>query len=79
MSDIYQESLAYHKAEPHGKFSVEPTKPMANQKDLSLAYSPGVAEPCREIAKDPSLAYDYTNKGNDLASSEKGLKHKINN
>ena len=63
MSDIYQESLAYHKAEPHGKFSVEPTKPMANQKDLSLAYSPGVAEPCREIAKDPSLAYDYTNKG----------------
>jgi len=72
MSDIYQESLAYHKAEPHGKFSVEPTKPMANQKDLSLAYSPGVAEPCREIAKDPSLAYDYTNKGNLVAVISNG-------
>jgi len=72
MSDIYQESLAYHKAEPHGKFSVEPTKPMATQKDLSLAYSPGVAQPCLEIAKDASLAYDYTNKGNLVAVISNG-------
>lgn len=62
--DIYQESLAYHAAKPAGKFSVEPTKPMATQHDLSLAYSPGVAQPCLEIEKDPSTAYDYTNKSN---------------
>ena len=68
MSDIYQQSLEYHKAEPHGKFSVEPTKSMKTQKDLSLAYSPGVAQPCLEIAKDPDTAYDYTNKGNDTQS-----------
>ena len=60
---LYQESLAYHRAEPRGKFSVEPTKPMNGQKDLSLAYSPGVAQPCLEIAKDPDAAYEYTNKG----------------
>lgn len=72
MSDIYQESLEYHRTKPHGKFSVEPTKPMATQKDLSLAYSPGVAQPCLEIAKDPSLAYDYTNKGNLVAVISNG-------
>ena len=49
--DIYQESLAYHAAKPNGKFSVEPTKPMNTQHDLSLAYSPGVAQPCLEIEK----------------------------
>ena len=49
--DVFQESLKYHAAEPAGKFSVEPTKPMNSQKDLSLAYSPGVAQPCLEINK----------------------------
>ena len=63
MSDLYQQSLEYHRVEPHGKFSIEPTKPMKTQKDLSLAYSPGVAQPCLEIAKDASMAYEYTNKG----------------
>jgi len=70
--DIYQESLKYHAAHPHGKFSVEPTKPMDTQHDLSLAYSPGVAQPCLEIAKDPSTAYDYTNRGNLVAVISNG-------
>lgn len=70
--DIYQESLAYHAAKPNGKFSVEPTKPMNTQHDLSLAYSPGVAQPCLEIEKDPEAAYDYTNKGNLVAVISNG-------
>ena len=53
--DVFQESLKYHAAEPAGKFSVEPTKPMNSQKDLSLAYSPGVAQPCLEINKGNGL------------------------
>ena len=71
--NLYQESLAYHRAEPRGKFSVEPTKPMNGQKDLSLAYSPGVAQPCLEIAKDPDAAYEYTNKGKILLIDNNGL------
>ena len=66
MDNLYEESLAYHRAEPKGKFSVEPTKPMNGQKDLSLAYSPGVAQPCLEIAKDRNTAYEYTNKGDPI-------------
>ena len=66
MDNLYKKSLAYHRAEPKGKFSVEPTKPMNSQKDLSLAYSPGVAQPCLEIAKDPNTAYEYTNKGDPI-------------
>ena len=50
-----------------GKIEVVPTKSVSTQKDLSLAYSPGVAGPCREIAKDPDLAYEYTIKGNLVA------------
>jgi len=69
---IYQESLDYHRAEPYGKFSVEPTKPMNSQHDLSLAYSPGVAQPCLEIEKDPNMAYEYTNKGNLVAVISNG-------
>ncbi|CAG0970433.1 partial NADP-dependent malic enzyme, partial [Anaerolineae bacterium] len=51
--DIYQASLEYHARGRPGKISVVPTKPTLTQRDLSLAYSPGVAEPCREIARDP--------------------------
>jgi len=72
VSDVFQQSLAYHEVLPHGKFSVEPTKPMATQKDLSLAYSPGVAEPCREIQKDPEKSYQYTNRGNLVAVISNG-------
>ncbi len=59
-----EEVLEYHAQEPRGKISVVPTKPTATQRDLSIAYSPGVATPCLEIAKDADLAYRYTAKGN---------------
>jgi len=72
MDNLYEESLAYHRAEPKGKFSVVPTKPMNGQKDLALAYSPGVAQPCLEIAKNPDAAYEYTNKGNLVAVISNG-------
>ena len=60
-----QESLDYHKLGRPGKIEVIPTKKHSSQRDLSLAYSPGVAVPCEEISKNPELAYDYTNKGID--------------
>lgn len=59
-----EEALAYHSGKRKGKLSVVPTKPCLTQRDLSLAYTPGVAEPCREIAKKAELVYEYTNKGN---------------
>src|ERR1700730_3053685 len=59
--------LDYHASAPQGKISVTPTKPCATQRDLSLAYTPGVAIPCLEIEKQPSLAYQYTAKGNLVA------------
>ena len=64
---IYEESLEYHSSGRKGKIEVIPTKSVSTQKDLSLAYSPGVAEPCLRIAKDPDLAYEYTTKGNLVA------------
>ena len=66
------EALAFHRYPQPGKLSVTPTKPMATQKDLSLAYSPGVAIPVLAIAKDPELAYDYTSKGNLVAVISNG-------
>ncbi|MEO6320011.1 MAG: NADP-dependent malic enzyme [Polaromonas sp.] len=54
----------YHRLPTRGKISVSPTKPLSNQRDLSLAYSPGVAYPCLDIQADPSLAADYTSRGN---------------
>src|ERR1700760_277802 len=59
-----QDALDYHASGRPGKIAVVPTKPLANQRDLSLAYSPGVAEPCLEIKRDHDLAYKYTSKGN---------------
>jgi malate dehydrogenase (oxaloacetate-decarboxylating)(NADP+) len=59
-----EDSLDYHSRGRKGKVQVVPTKPTASQRDLALAYSPGVAYPCLEIAKDPLLAYEYTAKGN---------------
>ena len=67
-----QEALDYHQFPEPGKFSIHPTKPMNNQRDLSLAYSPGVAAPCLEIFKDAEKAYDYTNKGNMVAVISNG-------
>ena len=62
-----QDALDYHANGRPGKIAVVPTKPLANQRDLSLAYSPGVAEPCLEIERDGDLAYTYTAKGNLVA------------
>lgn len=67
-----EEALAYHTGKRHGKTEVVPTKPCNTQRDLSMAYTPGVAEPCLEIAKDPELAYEYTNKGNLVAVVSNG-------
>ena len=66
--DPYREAaLEYHQFPTPGKIAIQPTKPMATQNDLALAYSPGVAVPCEEIAKDPLKSYDYTSKGNLVA------------
>lgn len=62
--NLKEEALKYHLG---GKIDITPSKPMATSHDLSLAYSPGVAEPCLEIAKDDELAYTYTNKANLVA------------
>ena len=67
MSDLRTDALEYHAHPRPGKLSVELTKPTATARDLALAYSPGVAEPVREIAKDPDAAYKYTGKGNLVA------------
>jgi malate dehydrogenase (oxaloacetate-decarboxylating)(NADP+) len=67
-----QEALDYHSLGRHGKIEVVPTKSMATQRDLALAYTPGVAEPCREIEKDPETAYLYTAKGNLVAVISNG-------
>ncbi|MFP4596894.1 MAG: NADP-dependent malic enzyme [Persicimonas sp.] len=58
------EALRYHEVPRPGKLEIQPTKPLSSQRDLSLAYTPGVAEPCREIAEDPLASYRYTNRGN---------------
>ncbi len=65
-------ALLYHSQGKPGKIEVVPTKPYSTQTDLSLAYSPGVAEPCLEIEKDPQKAYDYTDKGNLVAVISNG-------
>src|SRR5687768_10086420 len=62
-----EDALDYHRRGRPGKIAVVPTKPLTNQRDLALAYSPGVAEPCLEIKKDPEEAYTYTAKGNLVA------------
>ncbi len=67
MSDFKQDALDYHQFPKPGKISVELTKPAETSRDLSLAYSPGVAEPVKAIAEDPENAYKYTAKGNLVA------------
>ena len=67
-----EEALSFHLHPTPGKFEVSATVPMTTQRDLSLAYSPGVAVPCEEIAKNPETAYDYTNKGNLVAVISNG-------
>jgi len=64
LSSRRQEALDYHSQGRPGKIQVSPTKPFKNQRDLSLAYAPGVAEPCLEIQQRPQDAYTYTACGN---------------
>ncbi|GHT14995.1 NADP-dependent malic enzyme [Bacteroidia bacterium] len=72
MSNLKQEALDYHSEGRPGKIEVMPTKPYSTQNDLALAYSPGVAEPCLEIEKNPEDAYRYTAKGNLVAVISNG-------
>ena len=69
---LRKEALEYHAAAPAGKIRVEPTKPHGTARELSLAYSPGVAYPCEEIAANPDDAYKYTSKGNLVAVISNG-------
>ena len=69
---LKQEALDYHEAKPHGKIKVVPTKPHSTAHELSLAYSPGVAYPCLEIAEKPEAAYKYTSKANLVAVISNG-------
>jgi len=71
-NEMKKAALEYHRRERKGKLEVVPTKPCDTAWDLSLAYSPGVAEPCIEIEKDQDLAYEYTNKGNLVAVISNG-------
>src|SRR3990167_4122193 len=70
--DLQQAAFDYHAKPRPGKISVVPTKPCDTQSDLSLAYTPGVAEPVRAIQHDPEAAYRYTNKGNLVAVISNG-------
>jgi len=73
MSSLREDALEYHKLNGKpGKISILPTKPLDTQYDLALAYSPGVAEPVLDIAKDPALAFEYTSKGNLVAVVSNG-------
>ena len=67
-----EDALEYHSTSPAGKLSVTPTKPCRTQRDISLAYTPGVAVPCLEIELDSTLAYKYTAKGNLVAVVSNG-------
>ncbi len=67
-----EEALQFHSRGTPGKIEIRATKPLNTQRDLSLAYSPGVAAPCLEIRRDPSLAYEYTAKGNSVAVISNG-------
>lgn len=70
--DMKEAALEYHRSGRKGKLEVLPTKPCDTAWELSLAYSPGVAEPCREIDKDEDLSYEYTNRGNLVAVASNG-------
>ncbi len=70
--NMKEAALEYHRSGRKGKLEVVPTKPCDTSWELSLAYSPGVAEPCREIAKDEDLSYEYTNRGNLVAVASNG-------
>src|SRR5512135_1923748 len=67
-----EDALEYHRRARRGKLEVVPTKPLVSQIDLALAYTPGVAEPCLEIEKDPDKSWEYTARGNLVAVISNG-------
>ncbi|MEP1442448.1 MAG: NADP-dependent malic enzyme, partial [Hyphomicrobiales bacterium] len=71
-SELEQNALFYHEYPTPGKLEISATKPLGNQRDLALAYSPGVAAPCLEIEKDPETAAKYTARGNLVAVISNG-------
>jgi malate dehydrogenase (oxaloacetate-decarboxylating)(NADP+) len=71
-TQLKERALEYHRSGRPGKVSVKPTKPLNNQKDLALAYSPGVAAPCLEIAQDKEKIFEYTSRGNVVAVISNG-------
>ncbi len=70
--DLDEQALFYHRHPKPGKLGVHATKPLGNQRDLALAYSPGVAAPCLAIADDPSVAADFTSRANLVAVVSNG-------
>jgi malate dehydrogenase (oxaloacetate-decarboxylating)(NADP+) len=74
MKSRREQALEYHRGGRKGKIEVVPTKPCRTQADLSLAYTPGVAEPCREIARSPELSFEYTARGNLVAVVSNGTR-----
>src|SRR5208337_3747751 len=72
MEILRKDALDYHRQGRKGKIEVTPTKPCRTQRDLSLAYTPGVAVPCKEIEKNPELAFEYTARGNLVAVVSNG-------
>ena len=70
--DLRQAALDYHREPKPGKLGIHATKRMGTQRDLALAYSPGVAAPCEEIAQDPARVWDYTAKANLVAVISNG-------
>src|SRR3954462_5001590 len=72
LSDLDQAALHFHKYPTPGKLEIQATKPLGNQRDLALAYSPGVAAPCLAIRDDPASAFDYTVRGNLVAVISNG-------
>jgi malate dehydrogenase (oxaloacetate-decarboxylating)(NADP+) len=74
MNSRRQDALDYHRAGRKGKIAIVATKPCRTQADLSLAYTPGVAEPCREIARSPELSFEYTARGNLVAVVSNGTR-----
>jgi malic enzyme len=71
--DFRRAALDYHRLPRPGKLSIEPTKRMATQRDLGLAYSPGVAAACEEIARNPDMAWEYTARGNMVARGKRTI------
>ena len=72
IGEVRDDALAYHRRSPPGKLTIHPTKPLTNQHDLALAYSPGVAAACEEIVRDPALASELTTRGNLVAVVSNG-------